>query len=260
MSVLKGFGDNMATLSPEGQQGLMVLMSGLGQQLHSSLGAMDAQAAHMGDALGAYRGAQDARAAGYQAANQRMFGSGPGSASSQLGTAIQQIAPMLNDRSNDLATAMENAQAAYQQEDAMRTAGTRAPGGGGAFEQAQANQGAADAARAQGREAATLGGEGVADAMRGMQERYGEGLYGVGRAQLGAGMEKDLGQIRGAGGDALSQIHGWQAGQVRPQYNPLASLAQMFGPRMLGQGLAQGRARRQSLMGGGRMPQGWGGM
>ena len=244
---MKQFGTNMATLTPEGQQGMMLGLGGLAQDRMGRWDAMNRQVGHLGRAFGAHQAGQEARQAGYGAANEAMFGSAPGSASSQLRGAIAEIRPMLSDRSNDLSTAMENAQAAFEQEDAMRGAGTRAPGGGGAFEQAQANAMGADAARAEGREAAAMGQEGMVDAMRGMQQRYGRGMEGAGLAGLRAGMERDVGGIRGGAQDTAAGVHTWQAGQERPAYSPLGSLARMFGPGMMARGLGEGRARREHM-------------
>ena len=247
MSLMKSFGNNLATLSPEGQQGLMLALGGGAQARHAEHGAMQRQLGHLGGAFRAHGAGQDARRQGLAAANEQIFGPGQGSASSQLQSAIAEIRPMLSDRSNDLSTAMENAQAAYAQEDAMRSAGTRAPGGGSAFEQAQANAQAADAARAEGDEAMTLGAEAPADAMRGIRERMGEGQHGAGLAGLRAGVERQVGGMLGGAQDQVAGIRQWQAGQEQPAYNPMGTIARMFGPTMLRSGLAQGRQRRRDM-------------
>ena len=247
MSFMKAFGTNLATLSPEGQQGMMLALGAGAQGRRAEWDAMNRQVGHLGRAFGAHRLGQQERAGGYERAHDAVFGGAPESASEQLRTAIADIGPMLRDRSNDLSTAMENAQEAFGQSDAMRNAGTRAPGGGSAFEQAQANVQGADQARAEGREAQTLGAEGMGDAMRGMMQRYGEGLHGAGLAGLRAGVERDVGQAKGRGQDAVAGIRTWQAGQEQPEYNPLADVAGTFGPGMIRSGLAQGRQRRRDI-------------
>lgn len=248
---LMGLGDRMALLgtSPEGVQGFQALLSGLASARRDEWSAMNRQLGHLTGAYDAHRLGQEERRGGYQRANEAMFGAGPQSASSQLQAAIAEIRPMLTDRSSDLSTAMENAQAAFEQEDAMRTAGTREPGKGGAYEQATANQTAADTARAEGREAGTLAQEGLGDRMLQMGERYGEGMHGAGLARMRAGMEKDVGQIRGGGHDAASAIRRWQAGQERPRFRPMGMLARAFGPGMMRGGFADAIQRRSQLHG-----------
>ena len=245
MSIMKRFGTNMATMAPAGQQGMMALLGGFGQARRADWDANNERLGYLDDAFGAHGRGQAERIGGYERANEAIFGPGRSSASSQLQDAIRSIRPMLTDRSSDLGTAMERAQSAFEQEDAMRGAGTRDPAGGSAFEQAQANAQAADASRASGMEAGDLGQEGMLDAMTGMQERYGEGLHGAGLAGMRAGMERDVGGIRGGAQDAIKGIHGWQAGQVQSKFNPMAMLARRFAPGMMQQGLAQGRQRRQ---------------
>ena len=246
-------GNNFAGLgsSPEAMQGFLLSLAANAASRRHTWDAMNKQLGLIGQGYDAHRQGQMDRRGGYQRANEAMFGAGPDTASSQLRSAIGAIRPMLTDRSSDLSTAMENAQQAFEQGDAMREHGTREPGMGGAFEQAMAHSEGADALRQRGMEQQALGGEGLMDRMADMQRRYGEGMEGAGLAGMRAGMERDVGAIRGGAQDTIAGIRGWQAGQVKPKYAPMGDLARAFGPVMMRRGLADANAQRQALLGGG---------
>ena len=256
MSMMMGLGERIRDLglSPEAMQGFMLLMQGNAARKQAEYDAMVRQVGHLQGAFDAHQLGQQERYGGYQRANEAIFGPGMESATSQLGSALREIAPILSRRDADLSAAMENAGEAWAQEDAMRSAGTRAPGGGTAFQQAMANAEAADQSYNQGREAVTSGREGIVDRLADMQRRWGEGEYGAGRAGMRAGLERDVGSMRGQAQDSVSAIRQWQAGQERPEFSPGGSLARAFGPMMMRRGLGEADRVRNMLLGGPMMP------
>lgn len=252
MSGLMVAGNNMVGLgsSPEAMQGFLLSLAANAAGRRHTWDAMNRQLGHIGSGFDAHRQGQMDRRGGFRRANEAIFGGGGGSASSQLQSAVRDIGGLMTDRSADLGSAMQRAEEAFVQSDAMRERGTRRPGEGSAFEQAMANAEGADAARARGMEAGALGTEGIGDAMTAIRERYGEGLMGAGAAGRRAGLERDVGSIRGGAQDTVAGIRGWQAAQEQPKYTPMGDMARAFGPVMMRRGLGQARQQRQALLGG----------